>query len=135
VRMRSRLGGRRRSARRRIKQSQGALWGLRTWRARRMAPAQVPKTGWVAQNPFRASKKRSFSRNLSIVVDSPPGRMRASMRPVLPVCGFLRVCAGFGERGCVRGVVALDGEDADAGMNGFSQPILLRLRWDRSEKG
>ena len=42
-----------------------------------MAPAQVPKVGVFSTKDLRVSKKSLRSRNLSMVVDSPPGMMQA----------------------------------------------------------
>ena len=61
--------------------------GFLTSRESSIAPAQVPKTGEVEQNSFNCAKKSFFSRNLKIVVDSPPGKIRPSI--AASCCGNL----------------------------------------------
>ena len=102
--------------------------GWRTSRASRIAPAQVPKTGRVAANSLSDSKRSARSRNFSMVVDSPPGRISPSRdlavrAKVLTDFAPGRNGAGFGQRFGVRGVVALNGKHADAGAHVVLCPI------------
>ena len=47
-------------------------------RASRIAPAHVPNTARLAVNSLSDSNRPRRSRSFSIVVDSPPGRIRPS---------------------------------------------------------
>ena len=102
-----------------VQGGEGALSGMWTSLARRMAPAQVPKVGVVLTKVWRVSKKPLRSRNLSMVVDSPPGMMRPSI--VLPSgpesSAGVRMSFGIAPRalGCWRGL--------------RRRPAGRRLRW------
>ena len=112
-----------------VEGAQAALRGMAHFASQQNAPAQVPKTGRAAVNSLSDSNSPRRSRNFSMVVDSPPGRMRPSRLAVefLGITDLRQGSApdsrqGFG----VGGVIALDGEHADAGVVGLQSTSLRR---------
>jgi hypothetical protein len=88
---------------------------LRTSRASRIVPAQVPKMGFGPQNFCKVSKKLCLFEEFEHGGGFAAGQHEAVQAgKLLGLAHFDRSCAGLGERLRMAGEVALDGQDADA---------------------